>query len=288
MEYWMDLITTNKPVTIDLIGDPMVDIWQSPTEWYVTPGGAFNVYKNIESLIETYPIELRSCFYLLTLGLLPLREAQECGYPVKQYDCDKKWNVIKTEDYPSVYHPINSDTCVYKQLDQLNNYSILVVSDYNKGFVTKHLKEHLNSKRYNICIVDSRYANTNFDLLRGYCDILIWRKTSTDEEADFNWDYKIESNGSESTTIIISKFYKGIEQIYNIGIEDIRPTVCATGCGDTFTATIAVTLGVKAIENNFRLPKLQDIIDSVYNGHIACQDVVSRPRTSIAKNFQLV
>lgn len=284
----MDLITTNtKKITIDLIGDPMLDLWQTPTQWVATPGGAFNVYENIKSLIVDHNIELRSAFYPIDIiNYSPLDEARICGYPVKIYDCDKKWNIKTTRD--SSQHAQDSKDCIYKPLFTSDNYSILVVSDYQKGFVERYLKKHLEQKRYKICIVDSRYANTDFDLLRSHSDILIWRKTTyTDAEAEFNWDYLIESDGPNPTRLTQSKFFHGHEVIISIPIEHVQPTVCSTGGGDTFTATVAASLAVDVLSSNFTLPKATDILCAIENAHLACQEVISKPCTSIVQKFRL-
>ena len=68
---------------------------------------------------------------------------------------------------------------------------ILVVSDYNKGFVSKY-QNLLKDNFYDFCIIDSRYGNTDFSFFREICHCLIWRQSFGDLDTKFNWDWKIK------------------------------------------------------------------------------------------------
>lgn len=280
------------------MGDPLVDHWTNDTEWHVTPGGAYNTLSNIKALIRSNKLEnhiqLRSYFYELNLDISPLMEANKCGFPVKQYNCNKKWQILSTVD--SRWHNIDCTDVVFKPLENTYNYNILVVSDYNKGFVTQHLPE-LASKVYDLCIVDSRYGNTDFNLLRDISGQLIWRRTkNSDTWVEFDWDFCLESNGPEDTFLICKSI--SMDNRLKCPINQLQEVVCSIGCGDTFTATLATSLAqFISKEGTYeydvhgqyytRPVNLQHLWKAVDLAHGACQEVVSQPRTSIAKNITI-
>ena len=290
-------------VVIDLLGDPMIDSWNSPTQTISTPGGAFNVLINLKELLKNNNnVEIRSFFHKIPEEsfqkgpLVILDEAYACGYPVKFYDCDKNWMIKNTHDGKSFKPDCRS--CVFKNLEPAYNkeISILIVSDYNKGFVEQWLpiiQEKFDGKLlYDFCIVDSRYGNTDFNILSKLCDSIIYHisKDSDLQSSTKEWDVIIQTQGINSTLLTLKQLDWVID--HSIPIRNISDTVCTIGCGDTFTASIAAGIAetLSRLSCCIEIPwtpkfEFEHFKEIIRFAHLTCQNVVCRPRTSIVEDI---
>jgi hypothetical protein len=282
-----------------MMGDPMLDLYEygymedgefHPTEdlQYAHWGGAANVYANIQAM-RSENTSTASYFRTPNVGpgevFEPGDDAYKKGvtfriknsrYPVKYYQMDYQTrlpiNISDLAGSPLDCSDVGYNNC-NGSLEQFDT-KILVVSDYRKGFVQAHLGaiEH----KFDYCIVDSRYANTDFEYLRDISKILIWRKTKTDRHTGFNWDWLVESNAAERTSI--SHDNMGFWSFSSVPVEEKGRVVNTVGAGDTFTAALAVHI---ASTGSFD-PQL-----ACQYAHEACQEVIGKERTAIVRHTKI-
>lgn len=280
-----------------MMGDPMLDLYEygymedgvfHPTEdlQYAHWGGAANVYANIQAM-RCEGISTAAYFRCPTVGpgevFEPGDDAYRKGitykiknskYPVKYYQMDYQTRLpISISDLagsPSDSTEVDYHNC-NGSIERFDT-KILVVSDYRKGFVKSHL--HSIKHQFDYCVVDSRYANTDFEFLRDISKVLIWRKTKTDARADFAWDWLVESNAS-GHTMMEKSWFDGLPGVARmIPVEEKGRVVNTVGAGDTFTAALAVHI---ASIGEF------DSRAACQYAHEACQEVIGKERTAIVR-----
>lgn len=284
-----------------MMGDPMLDLYEygymedgvfHPTEdlQYIHWGGAANVYANIQSMMHE-GICSASYFRCPNVGngetFEPGDDAYRKGvtyrikstqYPVKYYQMDYQTRLpINISDLAG--SPLDCSQVAYNNCNgSLERFDtkILVVSDYRKGFVESHLKSIQHEFDY--CIVDSRYANTDFNFLRDISKVLIHRHTKSDVDAEFHWDWLIESNASGETLIEKSWWdtKPGVSRL--LPVEEKGRVVNTVGAGDTFTAALVVHIASTGSFN----PQL-----ACQYAHKACQEVIGKERTAVVRKTKL-
>jgi bifunctional ADP-heptose synthase (sugar kinase/adenylyltransferase) len=279
-----------------MMGDPMLDLFQygymedgvfHPTEdlQYAHWGGAANVVANIQAMRgkNTY---VASYFRIPNVSpgeVFDPADAYEKGvtfriknshYPVKYYQMDYQTRLpISVSDLAG--SPLSSRDVAYNSCDgTIDKFDtkILVVSDYQKGFVERHLDAVKH--KFDYCIIDSRYANTDFEYLRDISKTLIWRKTDSDKWGSFNWDWIVKTEGPNMTLICNQDM--SFQESYPV--EEKGRVVNTVGAGDTFTAALAVHI---ASTGSFD-PKL-----ACQYAHEACQEVIGMERTAIARRTKI-
>jgi hypothetical protein len=262
---------------IDVIGDPMIDIWLYPNNSrHTTPGGAFNVYENIKALISNHSefIILHSTFPR------PYKEnldyAHWMKYPAKLYRMKLNSEEIETIEDAIAWEKHCRFIRPLLLPFQLAEKRILVIADYNKGFVENNLIK-LGDFHYDYIIIDSRYGLMDFARARRMCKTLIRRWSVGDSTTTYDWDITINTDGPNPTSLQNVK----VPWTSYCPFFSEKP-ICTVGAGDTFTAAVASYLAIKnePIDIAERILYWDHLLDWANQ---CCQDVIMQPRTAITK-----
>ena len=295
-------------IKLDLIGDPLIDYWNTGEKIVVSLGGAGNVEQNVISLLndnffQDNKIDFSTGFSTpWVYGDKYDNTGLDCGepelYPAKLYLLNLEndgWECLSAPGHP--LDCSKSPKSKFWNNENLNDYSksILIVSDYNKGFVSSHLSSLVENKTYDICIVDSRYGNTDFNLLREHSECLIYRRTKrTDADSKFDWDFKIETDGDNPVVL----FNHNNEDLITVPVlyQDTPESTC--GAGDVFTATIASYIAsyysryfeekFEIIENSDSLLTIKELLtEGIFLAQLACEESIKTPYTCSVTNIKI-
>lgn len=297
-------------VKLDLIGDPLIDFWNNGEDVTICMGGAANTEQNIltltfEDYIKNGKLTFSTGFATPWLfGDSISKEGLDVGdsllYPAKYYLLTPEQDQWITQD--ASHHPktcINVPRSVRWSHEEDPIYKILVVSDYNKGFVEKHLEELVEDKKYNICILDSRYGKTDFKFLRDHADILVWRRTKrTDADVQFDWDYKIETDADQPVVV----YRHNNTEMFKVPVLSTNPPVSTCGAGDACTAALAVYFATDFIKQTeearfaeedgfaqlaYMTPPFETVLkQAVIFSQICCEDAVKNPYTCLVRTIR--
>lgn len=257
---------------IIIVGDPLEDIYTTiedgKTISSVTiPGGASNVYKNVQSI-------LRNKSNSSTIEFVPeLTFTSKYLYKILRINNQPDIHLYPTQNKENYY----SD-CSHLVQRQLNLSlatasfdSILILSDYNKGVLNTFCPKHPETKYIKLAIVDSKYRSLHYDFFE-YAYMYIWRCTGEEYCSSFakNFDYTIWTNADKPIKLLDK--HQNIVHVFSF-----TPSLCvdACGAGDTFTAAIGSYLYTK--ENH----DLQSIKDAISFAIICSQEVITIPKTAI-------
>lgn len=135
----------------------------------------------------------------------------------------------------------------------LNDFDAIVISDYDKGTITKSIVEKImkssatiivDSKRKDLSIFKgANFLNINFDEYSTQCSNKIYRQTV--EEL---FDHVIVTRGKDSTYLLQYESVAGDRSKYSYLLHkeefpvDVTETIDVTGCGDTHTAAFTIGL----------------------------------------------
>ncbi|MBA2840137.1 rfaE bifunctional protein kinase chain/domain [Methanococcus maripaludis] len=168
---------------------------------------------------------------------------------------------------------------IISNFKNLNDSSVLIISDYNKGLITQNLISELKREFKGKILVDPKPENINM-----YTDVYLIKPNLFEAskilgKEIINDDVSVESAGLElvkrfNSNFVITRSEKGVSVFTKDGkIEHIcgkvRDVHDVSGAGDTFIATLAY-----AIDKNY------DLIDAVKLANRASSIVVSKSGTA--------
>lgn len=257
------------------LGDPIIDCYSTAenNDIKIFPGGALNVFANIASisgnayyldpvldlLIDSSQLEI--FFTNLVSGKANYgKYSQSLFLP--------STTLIKINSSYNNYLPV--DTYLLEDL----KIKTLVLSDYCRGSLTSCS----NSLNADIVIVDSKKRSLDLGIIGS--GIKIWHATGkeyTDSWAK-NFDYVFHTNGSESVNIIN---VKDKTVIFKLPVPQTK-IISTCGAGDTFVAAISAYINkhFNSSEDNFESLLREAGLFAIE----CCQDVISKPYTSITKH----
>lgn len=254
------------------IGDPLEDMYAvvesgKTISSTTVPGGASNVYQNIQSILS-------NTSNLNNIDFVPeLTFTSKYIYKILRLNNQPDIHLYPTENKESYY---SDCTChVQRQLNlsltTASPDSILVFSDYNKGVLNNPCSKYPNTKYVQLAVVDSKYRSIHSDFF-DYAYMYIWRCTGEEYCPAFakNFHYTIWTNADKPIKLL-DKHQNVIDVI------SFEPARCLDSCGagDTFTAAFAAYLYTK---QNYNLNNIKDAI----NFAISCsQEVVTIHKTAI-------
>ena len=180
----------------------------NPIQTIQNPGMSGNVVQNLRALDENCNIEH---WY-----------QSERVFKTRFVDIKTNHMFLRLDDGESLISPM---THSQERLSSINNFDIVVVSDYNKGFLDDEWLKYLG-KFAKLSILDSKRKLTK-EIVESYSFIKLNAK-----EANNNSDLK------DCKNIIVTLGEKGAR--YNdviYGSPNPRETIDVSGAGDTFTAS---------------------------------------------------
>lgn len=248
---------------IYVCGDPIHDVYievvnGSTISRKTYPGGALNTYFNAVAINQNRTSNLE------VLWGCPLVSKFYELYRIN----DSMLHVYEDQVRKDFYSKSASSFLKSLKLVETQKYSksILILSDYNKGFLNQNLKIKPEKPIFDIAIVDSKHRSLNKHLL-SYAKLNIWRCTGTEfcPEWAKNFQIVVHTNGAEQI-----KVYEYGALKFTLDPPSV-PVVDTCGAGDTFTAALASSM----IDKNYSLQ------DSVLFAMKCSQDVISTKRTSI-------
>lgn len=296
-------------------GDPIVDIFTTgyldtdgPFNFKATDekrcyGGALNTWKNAEALLGNMAVQFFSPTGVLEAE--PLLQTEDL-YTIRRYLLELKARPTGQLALESSGVPISEKLQFYASTDHLdvfltiralyNNRVMttefpevdrvgLVISDYNKGTVSKSrrkralLQDFTNT--FDFCIADSRYRSLDPTIL-DTSKFNIWHATGKEYQKDFasNFDLVFWTNGPHDIKIL----RQCENNFYDLSVPvNIKNVVDECGAGDTFTAAVAAYLlsHCDPIHELSVLDSLDLSKDACEFAITCCKDVISRPFTSI-------
>lgn len=190
-----------SPTNIICAGDPILDIWPNHIE---RPGGAWNVFDNIRHF---------------TKNVIPVFPPEDwLSYP---FNLDQ--NITQQKVY-NCYEPLTFSL----------KAPTVVLSDYNKGFLSK---SKINIEA-NLLLVDSKYATIPLPLLQS-SKIKILKISNLDIKTPSfisRFDYVVVTHESYETLI-----YHGPFLLFKVPTPRVVET-CSVGAGDVFLAALSFYL----------------------------------------------
>jgi rfaE bifunctional protein kinase chain/domain len=244
-----------------VIGDAIVDLYvfgkinrMSPEDSNVPvvdtigeeyrPGGCLNTASNLRSLFTgSEEVFTHSIMSVFTARLMHERGVKTCD-PIFQDDTSPstyeliKTRIINVEDRAQLlrvdnrmrFH--NIDIEIYQSVfssEIFNECDILVVSDYNKGLITRGFIEHINKFKGQV-FVDTKQK-----------DLLMWSGIKNCVIKINHREFDQSVNWWNVPQLIITRGSEGAELLNNGNVEERFPTELienadVVGCGDAFLA----------------------------------------------------
>lgn len=271
---------------VNLIGDPIIDYWDDCFTDIITikNGGSLNVEDNLNFLLKNeimnFKVYMSIAFKRPNYGSKNgLDQHDFLDYHAKLYenfheyspwaiDCGKgafdyNWDCIKHPSHPNDSKSVTISDSWFNPIRYEN--SILIISNYNKGFLEKnwdliYKQKKYDNRLYDLIIVDSKYNMPYINDIKELGEKIIIRQSHKDEELkslDFEPDYFIFSNSKEGKVAIYDKQ----DKYYGFSFKPIDVNSEPgndIGAGDVFTACLASYL----IKNNleFDTESLIDIV----------------------------
>ena len=248
---------------LNVIGDPIWDVYISQSNQIISSkntvaGGALNAYFNAESICSSD--KNIDCTWTVPVPDEKYKIYRINNKTLNLYTENEKINFYRRHSSNLVLNLMNFDLSKFSS-------SLLLISDYNKGFVNS--SRFISSNQYDFLIVDSKYRSLSDSFLQ-LGKIKIWRCTGDEYSSNFakSFDWIINTNGPNSIKIIDQN--KNI--IYNYNVPTVENEIDSCGAGDTFTAALASKiLQENAFNHSTQIPFA-----------IKCaQDVVSKQGTNI-------
>lgn len=282
-------------VEIFVMGDPILDVyhlgtWNSKKKRFNTksiievPGGAANVAKNLEDFGYYNIIKLYPQYKNYKLHRLIDEQTQEILIEIPEPSPE----IVNLSTY---YNPAD----FYEQVlpkweqyvstfwDQVNDISVLIISDYNKGMVNRtceNLLRYLKSLNLDYVIVDSRYGTVDNALIDlGKTKILHATGSEIALSRYYNYDWILNTNGSGPIYITNPK----LEIESTIKVPVVPNIVDETGAGDTFVASIVDYI----ITNNIKQLSIYDIKEATRHAISNCSVVIQKLGTATVKSSSL-
>lgn len=215
-------------------------------------GGAGNVAKNVKSLDPELDVHLVGVHGSWNNGLLISNLCTGTAMTKRRYVQNKK--IIFRHDDQLRYDDVDAQLLLEKVQEYLppdQTFDAVIFSDYNKGTLTPELVE-IFSKRTGLIIIDSKRKDLSLFVNRQKMTVLKvneqeWGMHSADDvppEALFN--HVVVTKGKDGAAL---RQFDGPKSRPGVSVihEEHFPTkrvwsVDVTGCGDTHTAAMAVSL----------------------------------------------
>jgi len=206
-------------VNVLLVGDNCIDRY---------------VYGNVNRISPEAPVPVFECVYeetkagmaanvkenLYSLGAdVKLVTPKEHCLKTRYVDLKTNYQMLRVdEDYKITKSPVN--------FGDLSSYDAIVISDYNKGFVTYDMIDHLREN-----FTGPMFMDTKKKALGDFHDIFI--KINERE-------YKEASSLPFNSFLIVTKGAKGTEYMGKLYPAESTYVFDVTGAGDTFLAALVV------------------------------------------------
>lgn len=248
---------------IYVCGDPIHDVYLE-TENNKTvsrktyPGGALNTYFNVAAINENRTSEVEVLW-----GSPPILKFYEL-YRVN----DSILQIYEDETKENFYSTESTKLLRSLKVTKTNKYSksILILSDYNKGFLNQNLKIKPNKPIFDIAVIDSKCRSLNKHLF-SYAKLNIWRCTGSEFCPEWAKNFQIVVHTDGPNQIKVYE-YGTLKFTANPPCTEVVDTC---GAGDTFTAAFASCI----LTTDFSLQ------ESVLFAMKCSQDVIATKRTSI-------
>lgn len=222
--------------TIVVIGDKIRDVFHEGTlndqKFNVSKtirraGGANNTQANLQAILEEHDnAYIYSPLTATPYALVRLINNQDYKLINEYWDTDK--------NHSELYKPRFIDS-------NPNTLSTLVISDYNKGSVSRSIPGQ-ELIEWELAVVDSRYRSVDPAYVAG-AKTSIWHATG--EEYDWKWsqnfDYVYWTNGPETVWFgpTDKRTTATIPDWDTLDVPKTTKVLDTIGAGDTFTAAIA-------------------------------------------------
>ena len=194
------------------------------------PGMAMNVFRNIKSFGAEVSIVTNQDWESITKT---------------RYVHDKTNHTFIRVDTPHIVAPMNISDMKY-------NYELIIISDYNKGFLTEQTIEHICNNHHNV-FLDTKKCLGKWASNAKYIKINNYEYERSKDYIDESLEQKIiTTKGSEGA------IHNG--KTYSAAKVEVRDT---SGAGDTFMAALAV--------NYFKTQNIEVAID--FANHMASEVV---------------
>ena len=255
-------------------GDPIMDVYLegdnsnpdvfTPHTSHILPGGALNVCRNLEALVDT---------------------ERDLFIPPDNYvygDLNCCWFMVRTPSHTTGFPllPKNKDATEHFEGDDLpdkireSEAKAIIFADYNHGTLSLPPEEDEPPLQdLSFCIVDSRYRTFNPAWMKT-ARLKIWHATKSEYNIEYakNFDYVLWTHGPGPVQILeVPHTFSG--KPYPLEIIEVPRTrkIDVVGAGDTFTAAVAAKLALTSC----------DIINATRFGIEAAQDVIQKKYTAI-------
>ena len=128
-----------------------------------------------------------------------------------------------------------------KRLIVRRHYDCILISDYDRGTITEEIA-YLSRKATNVLIVDSKRSDISMfegSTVLNINEIEYELLCASGQDPQNMFDHTIVTLGDEGSMMV----NRGDDHVYIKRVKKIDP-IDVTGCGDTFTATLAVALSI--------------------------------------------
>jgi bifunctional ADP-heptose synthase (sugar kinase/adenylyltransferase) len=193
---------------------PVPVIKLSNDEGSINPGMAMNVYRNIESLSEGMEIEVT----------LSTNENWQQVNKLRFVDQRTNYIILRADENDDQISRCNN-------LDEIDftEFEVVVISDYNKGFLTEKDIEYISDQHKNTFLDTKK-------ILGDWCENIKYIKIN---EFEYNRTKHMLNEEMDSKMIITlgPNGAKHLDKVYSVPKVEIKDT---SGAGDTFIAALTL------------------------------------------------
>lgn len=218
---------------------PVLNVDQNKVS--INSGMAMNVYNNIKSLTGDDNANIVT------------NESWQNVTKTRYVDSKTNYLILRVDQNDEI------ERCDVTKID-LSRYDCVVISDYNKGFLSEEDIEYI-SKNHNLTFLDTK------KILGDWCSNITFIKIN---ENEYNrTKHMLDKNIAKRLIITLgSQGAKYLNKIYPVSEVEIKDT---SGAGDTFVAGLCV-----------RYTKTKDIDVSIRFANSCATQVVQRKGVSVA------